>query len=189
MFKTDALSSESSPNTLVEGFHRFYPSHAHPPRQTPRKLNSQQLTSVGNSHTQQYLVWSHKWWRQRIFITVRVLLSCRTISPFQMSGDKYFVEAVISLLKLYWASILRQQNFPLLTFTQEYTDTFLVHIKHGSIRYVYPTFHWSSQVWSTIAIGQPCSNNFATRRLFGQYQQEESTLRAREGYESGLDSL
>ena len=98
----------------------LYPSYAHP-LETPRKLNFQPLTSVGNSHTQQFLTWVYKdkGGGRNIFISVRVFLTFRTFSPFQMSGDKCFVDTVISMMpKSYWARILCQQNLPLI-FTQE----------------------------------------------------------------------
>ena len=162
-----------------------------PPRQTPRKLNSQQLTVVGNSLTQQYLVWSHKRWRQRNIHSCESVLSCRTFSPLQMSGDKYFVEAVISLPKVYWASILCQRNLPL-TFTQEWTNTFVVSYqayKHKICPSNWKSFHWSSQVWYKIAIGQPCSKPLQQRGCLDYTSRKKVPSGRGRNTSYGLDSL
>jgi hypothetical protein len=74
---------------------RWY--HIHP-LQTPRKLNFQQLTLVGSSHTQQFLVWVWWRWRQRC----SYLWECRKwLGRSHLSNrfrDNYcFVEGGISL--------------------------------------------------------------------------------------------
>ena len=115
-------------------------SHVHP-LQTPRKLNFQQLTPVGSSHTQKFLVRVCWWWRRRCSHLWECLKWLGRSHLTNRCRDNYrFIEGVNSLQKkcnLLASSVNKIFHWP--NIHAGILCTFWLHIKQLSIWYVRPT--------------------------------------------------